>query len=421
MQNIRKQIEVVRAAMAPSSTGNKSSERLALDQDLVKRRISLLKQDVDTSRATEEGLDREFEREQEKAKIALDQETKDETYRQGIAQIQRLYDNILKRLEDINVVQDYGGYDTQVITPPERGKVMISGVLLIFASALSIGSLIGFAGACLVDISDKSFRTPEEIRQGMTCPVLGYIPRFRPDAETSRKAQLNGAAPDASLCTYYQPAMPEAEAYRSVRTALFFNAHAQGYKVIQITSPKKGDGKTTLAANLAFSIAQSGKKILLVDADLRNPCVSKVFPLNSAVGLSSVLADGLDLASAIQPSLLPGLSILPCGPLPSNPAELLTSPRLQELLESLREQYDFVLVDTPPLLTVTDPSVVAARVDGVLLTIRLSLTGRSQAQQAQETLASLRANLLGVVVNGISNRSNSYGYGSSYGYGERTG
>jgi capsular exopolysaccharide synthesis family protein len=197
---------------------------------------------------------------------------------------------------------------------------------------------------------------------------------------------------------------------------LFFSAHSQGHKVVQITSPKKGDGKTTLAANLAYSIAQSGKKVVLVDADLRNPCVGRVFPVTSTVGLTSVLEGGVDLASAIQPSLLPELSILPCGPLPSNPAELLTSPRLQELLDSLRQQYDFVLVDTAPLLTVTDPCVVAARVDGVLLTIRLSLTGPPHAQQAQEILSSLGANLLGVVINGISNRSTTYGYGASYGY-----
>ena len=117
---------------------------------------------------------------------------------------------------------------------------MKMGILTVFAATLFLGSLAGFAVAWLVDICDKSFRTPEEIRQRLMCPVLGYIPRFRPDAETSRKAQMNGAAPDPSLCTYYWPAKPEAEAYRSVRTALFFNAHSQGYKVVQITSPKKG-------------------------------------------------------------------------------------------------------------------------------------------------------------------------------------
>jgi capsular exopolysaccharide synthesis family protein len=292
---------------------------------------------------------------------------------------------------------------------------MKMGILTVFAATLFLGSLAGFAVAWLVDVCDKSFRTPEEIRQRLMCPVLGYIPRFRPDAETSRKAQLNGAAPDPSLCTYYWPAKPEAEAYRSVRTALFFSAHAKGYKVIQVTSPKKGDGKTTLAGNLAFSIAQSGKKVLLVDADLRNPCVGRVFRLPSTVGLTSVLAGGVDPASVIQPSLLPELSILPCGPLPDNPAELLTSSRLQELFDSLRQQYDFVLVDTPPLLTITDPCVVAARVDGVLLTLRLSLTDPSHAQQAREILSSLRANVLGVVINGMSNHSHSYGY-SSYGY-----
>jgi len=416
MQTLRKKMDVVRAAMAPSA-GNKSQERQAMDEDIVRRRIQRLKQDVETSKATEEGLNEEFQREQEKAKIALEYEAKEDALRKSIEQYQRLYEIVLKRLDDINIIQDYGGYDTQIITPPERGKMVKTAILLIVATALSIGLLVGFGVAWLVDITDKSFRTPEEIRQQLTCPVLGYIPRFRPNADSARKAQLNGKAPDASLCTYYQSTAPEAEAYRSVRTALFFNAHSQGYKVVQVTSPKKGDGKTTLAANLAFSIAQSGKKILLIDADLRNPCVGKVFPVSSTSGLTSVLSGEADLASVIQPSVLPELSILPCGPLPSNPAELLTSPRLQELLDSLRQQYDFVLVDTPPLLTVTDPTVVAARVDGVILTIRLSLTGAPHAQQSREILTSLKAKLLGVVINGVSNRSDSYGYGGSYGYG----
>src|SRR5262249_37049187 len=153
----------------------------------------------------------------------------------------------------------------------------------------------------------------------------------------------------------------------------------------------------TLAANLAVSIAQSGKRALLIDADFRRPRQHKIFGLSAQTGLCMALAGEAELADAVQECGVDGLSVLPCGPLPPNPAELLTAPRFKEMLDSLREAYDFVLVDTPPLLAVTDASVVAPRVDGVLLTIRVSKNGRPRAERAKEILNTLGANVFGVV------------------------
>jgi polysaccharide biosynthesis transport protein len=195
-----------------------------------------------------------------------------------------------------------------------------------------------------------------------------------------------------------------------VRTALYFGTGGTKPRVIQITSPNRADGKTTLSANLSVSIAQSGKRVLLVDADFRRPRLHKVFALPAGTGLASVLAGTADLADAIQDSVVAGLSILPCGPRPSDPAELLSSPRLPEVLEGVRAHYDFVLVDTPPLLAVTDPSVVAPRVDGVLLNIRVSKNSRPDAERAREVLSTLGATIIGVVVNGVS--SDGVGYGA---------
>jgi capsular exopolysaccharide synthesis family protein len=186
--------------------------------------------------------------------------------------------------------------------------------------------------------------------------------------------------------------------------------------VIQVTSPEMGDGKTTLAANLAVSIAQSGKSIILIDADFRRPRIHKLFGLSPERGLASVINEPqTEINDVICPSGIPGLSILPCGPIPDNPAELLTQNRFKELLDYIRERYDFVVIDTPPLLKVTDPCVVVRRVDGVLLTIRISKNARPQAQRAKEILATLGANVFGVVVNGVD-RSGAYGYGYNYGY-----
>src|SRR5262249_28722871 len=153
---------------------------------------------------------------------------------------------------------------------------------------------------------------------------------------------------------------------------LYFNTQGQGSQVIQVTSPSKGDGKSTMAANLAVSIAQSGKRVLVVDADFRRPRQHHIFGLAGRVGLATVMAGDAELSTAIPATPVPNLDVLPCGARPTNPAELLTLPRFAELLGELRGRYDFVIVDTPPLLAVSDPSVVAPRVDGVLLTIRVS-------------------------------------------------
>jgi capsular exopolysaccharide synthesis family protein len=221
------------------------------------------------------------------------------------------------------------------------------------------------------------------------------------------------------LSAFYRPKSIEAEAYRGIRTALYFSMRGENHKVIQITSPDMGDGKSTLISNLAVSIAQTGKKVLLVDADFRRPRIHKVFGITAKVGLASVINSETEIADAIRPTVIPNLSILPCGPHPDNPAELLTQPRFKELLDLLREQYDFVLIDTPPILAVTDPCVVVPHVNGVVLTIRIGKNVRMHATRAKEILSGLGANVLGVVVNEVNlNASSDYGYaGYRYGYG----
>jgi capsular exopolysaccharide synthesis family protein len=148
-------------------------------------------------------------------------------------------------------------------------------------------------------------------------------------------------------------------------------------------------------------MAQSGKRILLIDADLREPRLQAIFRVAVDVGLASVLTDSAEAADAIQRTEVAGLDLLPAGPVPSDPAEVLASPRFGELFESLRDPYDFVLVDTAPLLQVTDPCIVAPNVDGVLLAIRNSRSGRPEADRAREILDTLHVNVLGVVVSGI--------------------
>jgi capsular exopolysaccharide synthesis family protein len=243
--------------------------------------------------------------------------------------------------------------------------------------------------------------------------VVGHIPEIQASHGAGTDSQVAGI-----LCTYHAPMSSQSEAFRGVRTTLFFNAAGNSHQIIQVTSPAKGDGKSTLSANLSVAIARSGKQVLLVDADMRRPTQHKIFAKSRDAGLSTVVRGEAELADAIQQTPVANLSLMTSGPRSDNPSELLTSPQFAELLEVLRDRYDFVIIDTPPLGSVSDPSAVAPRADGVLLTIRIRKNARTSAAQACGKLRELGAKVIGVVVNGVGSRhSLGYGYGYDYSYG----
>jgi capsular exopolysaccharide synthesis family protein len=309
-----------------------------------------------------------------------------------------------------------GGYEAEIIAPPGPGLKVAPRPLLVFTAAILLGLLAGFGLATMAELSDQSFRTPEEIRRRLGMPVVGHVPYFEPDERAVQPADGSPAL-DPILCTVHHPKSREAEGYRGVRTALLFNAREGKNKVIQVTSPDTGDGKSTLASNLAISLAQAEKRVILIDADFRRPRQHKLFGVSAERGLASVINGEAELCEVIQETAVEGLFVLPCGPIPPNPAELLTLTRFQELLALIRDQYDFVVIDTPPLLAVTDPCVVVPHVDAVILTVRISKNARPHATRARDILTTLGAKVLGVVVNGVGRDIKGYGYDSyRYGY-----
>jgi capsular exopolysaccharide synthesis family protein len=419
MKAVRSQIEegerlLKEAAEARSKTASQWAEIAdRAFQDPLDRFVKLQSLELKKIESEEESLRRQLQDTKEEA-VKLDLvERQETTHRLALAKTTQEYDDLVKRLNEINRVRDAGGFDAQILSKPGHGYKVAPNAFQILFGGLLLGILAGVGLAYLAETSDRSFRTPEEIRRRLGLPVVGHIPQFAADEEASGKIKAGHVVPDPYLCSHYRPKSIEAEAYRAVRTALFFSTQGEGHKVIQVTSPDQGDGKSTLASNLAVSIAQSGKRVLLVDADCRRPRQHKVFGVSAAAGLACVMAGTTDSNSAILPTAVDGLHLLPAGPIPPNPAELLTSPRFKDFLDEQRQRYDFVLVDTPPLLAVTDPSVVAARVDGVLMTIRMSRKGRPSAERAKEVLTTLGAKILGVVVNGVDAAGGSY---SAYSY-----
>jgi capsular exopolysaccharide synthesis family protein len=410
---VREQIAMTREYFQRLDKVGEKARAGTLGAARLESQIEALRQEsalVSTANASLEAL---MKQEEAEARKLESYEIQDEEFRKGIALTSKVLDETLKRLEQINLVRDFGGYDARVIAEPGVGyKVSPIAWQFLIAGAL-LGVLAGAGGAYLLDMADKSFRTPEEIRKRLGLPLVGHIPFLSHPGQPVRLGGPDGSPVelDPALFVLHRPNSVEAEAYRSVRTALYFSTHSERHKVVQVTSPNMGDGKSTLIANLAVAIAQSGRKVLLVDADLRRPRIHKVFGLSARQGLAKVLSEDVELAEAVQGTVVPNLSVLPCGPRPSQPAELLTLPRFADVLEELRESYDYVLIDTPPLLAVSDPCAVAPRVDGVLLTIRVAKNGRPAAERARDLLVGLRVPVFGVVVNGVGQHGAAVGYG----------
>lgn len=214
-----------------------------------------------------------------------------------------------------------------------------------------------------------------------------------------------------------------AEAYRTIRTAIFFGAPKDEAKTILITSPAPGDGKSTLASNLAIAMAQAGQKTLIIDADFRKPVQHKIFEVDDDKGLSSVLVGRDAIEQAVQAGIGDSLDILACGPEVPNPSELLNSDGFNATLTKLTEQYDRIIVDSPPVGPVADAQILAAICDITVLVLRAEKSTRRQAQHARDSLLSVGSQLLGAVVNDVPQKGGQYGYYSSYGnygyYGKR--
>ena len=418
VRSLRKRIAMLRGYINPASapadkTVLGSGDTPVVAPDPVERYVQGLRRELVTSETLLQSLTDLLEKEQKEARTLNTFQMEDETYQSDIARTQQMCDGIIKRLTEINMLREAGGFDAAAISKPGVGGKVAPNFLYFLVSGLLLGALSGGGLGYLAELSDKGFRTSDEIRRGLGLPVIGHIPLLIPDAAAKASLEAGQTAFDPFLVTHFRSRSVDAEAYRAVRTALYFSTQGGGHNLIQVTSPDMGDGKSTLITNLAVSIAQSGKRIVLVDADLRRPRLHKMMGLPAHLtGLASVISGNVELRDAIQETAIPGLFVLPCGPMPANPAELLTSPRFKEVLEELRALYDFVLVDTPPLLAVTDPCVVAPRVDGVVLAMRMSKKSRPKAERAKEILATLGVKVLGVVVNGVTANKSSGSYGA---------
>ncbi|WP_404308895.1 polysaccharide biosynthesis tyrosine autokinase [Neorhodopirellula lusitana] len=328
-----------------------------------------------------------------------------------------LINQLAEQMARVEITEEDGGLRLTELRAPSRAYRVGPILLLILAIGLVSGAAFGCGLALLLEKNANTFRDPDEIVSAIGAPILTHVPFFKGKI---RKSKPNSPNPfeelDPYLAVVHNPASVPAEAIRSCRTSLFFELSGiRGGKILQVTSPLPGDGKSTIAGNLACSIAQSGKRTLLIDCDLRRPQVSDNFDASTKLGLIDVLSGNCDHVEAIHDTPLATLKMMPSGPIPANPAEALTLPEMSELLDLLRDEYDYIIVDTPPLLVVTDPSILASMVDGVVVALKIRRKSKPNTKEAAGILRNVGARLLGVVVNNSDEAASSDGY-KGYGY-----
>ncbi len=227
---------------------------------------------------------------------------------------------------------------------------------------------------------------------------------------------MSQSANKRHLITAIDPRSPISESYRALRTNIDFSAIDEKMQVIMVTSAGPGEGKSTTIGNLAVAYAQADRRVVLIDADLRKPTEHHTFQVTNRVGLSSILSQQSDVENALQQSSIPNLYVIPSGPIPPNPAEMVASKRMSALIEDLRSRFDIILIDSPPLLAVTDAQLLSTRCDGVVMVMDQGKVKKEFALKAKANLDKVGAKILGVVLNNIKRKKNEnyyYYYGDS--------
>jgi len=272
------------------------------------------------------------------------------------------------------------------------------------------GMVLGIGFAFLRERMDDRIHGRTALEAAVGAPVLAVVPKV----EGWKKKRRD----DARVVALSASGSPPAEAYRTLRTNLQFISRDGGMRVISVTSPHAGEGKSTTVANLAATLAHTGKRVVALSADLRKPRLHRFFGLENREGLSSILAGQADLTEvARRVDGLESLRVVTSGPVPPNPAELLSSDQMEQLLGSLRETADYVVVDTAPALIVSDAMIVAPRVDGVLVVVDADSTTGAAASHAVEQLQQVGARIIGSVLNGFdASKARYYSYAGRYAY-----
>jgi succinoglycan biosynthesis transport protein ExoP len=429
--DLQKQLSELQTQLAELSAKYGAENPKVVETQL---KISAIKgQIAESGKSLEEKVKNEYERavrDEDMLKAALGQ-AKGEAIQQNQDAIQY---NLLKGDVDTNktLYQDFLNKSNQaqaqvveqqnnlrVIEPaqvpgfpvgPRRMFTILIGLLLSTAAGVGL--------AFLLDYLDNTIKTVEDVSRYAQLPSLSVVPAVggnsrRGLAAKGRRVLGNGSSRHAGSEAAFQLATLDnqssaAEAYRVLRTSVLLSAAGRPPKTILITSGQPGEGKTTTVVNTAISLAQMGASVLIIDCDLRRPTTHKVLGVDHTQGLSTYLSRDVPLDDLIQKLPIANLSLLPCGPVPPNPAELIISEKMKDMLHELAGRYDHILIDSPPLINVTDPVILSTMVDGVILVVHGGKSTRDVVRRARQELSTVGAKIFGVVLNNVDLRRDGY-------------
>jgi len=360
------------------------------------------------------------------AKVAEDQskqliefELRDKLLATEITRKQTLYDGIVDQLRNLDTATGLSGYIHEVLDAPLVGEIVWPKLTLCGAGGLLAGLMAGICLAMMLDQLDNRFRAPSEIDSLLSLPVIGQVGRIHRSRDQRKSGRMIANAQ-----------APEAEAFRLFRTYLLREVKSGNLRTAMVTSSQAKDGKSTVMANLGASFSELGIRTLIIDGDMRAPTQHRFFHLEIDKGLSEVLRGEASFDDVLQFTGLDGLSLLTAGGPVRNPAELLQSEAFDKLLGTVKSQYDLVLVDSGPVLLVSDPAIVLQKCDVGLLVVRAAIDTKRKVQEAVRRLRAASPNLRGCIVNTYGctkgftresgDASSGYYYGYGYGYGNRT-
>ena len=371
------------------------------------RIIASIRNELDTKKAEKINIQALMDKQEELAKTFDMHMSKHTELKAEVEQNRKLYEDFVQREKEL---QSSSKFDFSTIQIVDRAEVPTKPVsprkmLNIFIAAV-ISLLGGSALAFLLEYLDDSIKGNEDIEKYLKLPLLGIVPSAKLDKKDIK---------EKDLIAHRKPKSEVSEAYRSIRTSLLYASPNQKSKAYVVTSAGPQEGKTTTATNLAVAFAHSGKKVLLVDSDLRKPRLHKTFDMTSNTGLTNCLAGELKLESTTFKTEIDNLYLLSSGPIPPNPAELLGSPGMEELLDEMRAAFDIVIFDSPPLVAVTDAAVLSVLTDGAIQVVWAGNTSRKVAAHGKEKIEAAGGKLIGVILNNMQlSRSGYYYYYPRY-------
>lgn len=343
-------------------------------------------------------------------------------------QNEKLFAMLLERTKQADMARMLKGNNIRLVDEPLEPKTPIrprttANVLLGLLAGLVLGALF----AWLREQLDNSLKTPDELEQRLGVTFLGLLPELEEDENAARKGRRRrGLSTSASsgpleLVVHEHPLSGIAEAARSVRTNIMFMNPDRPHRTLLVTSAAPSEGKTTVACSIAIALAQGGQRVCIVDCDLRRPRLHRIFGRSGDAGVTNVLVGDATLDEVAKPTVVDNLWSIPAGPTPPNPADMLHSARFRKFVEQLREKFDRVVVDSPPIVAVTDSAIISTLVDGSIFVVRAFRTSRHVSAQGLRSLRDVDAPVVGAVLNAVNLNRSEYSYYQHYYYYKKEG